>query len=140
METKKPYKITERKEKSAAYRSLVKPELADELYDQILKIVIVDKKYKDPEYSANQLAKDLNTNPRYLSAIINSRFGDNYACLVNEFRIRDAQYMLTDKRFRDLTMEEIGDMVGFANRQSFYAAFFKYRGMSPRKYRQVHKI
>ena len=32
-------------------------------------------------------------------------------------------------------MEEISDMVGFANRQSFYAAFFKINGCTPREYK-----
>ena len=126
METNtKPYKIREKAEKEAGYRGLIRAELADELYDGILTIVVAQKKYRDPDYSAKQLAEDLNTNPRYLSAVINSRFGMNYSSLVNEFRVRDAVHYLTDKRYLDKTMEEIGTMSGFSNRQSFYAAFFK---------------
>ena len=33
---KRPYNLREKKEKKAAYRSLIRPELADELYDRIL--------------------------------------------------------------------------------------------------------
>ncbi|MBQ0095469.1 MAG: AraC family transcriptional regulator [Bacteroidetes bacterium] len=134
----KPYKIREKAEKDAEYRSLIRAELADELYDKILTIIVAQKKYRDPEYSAKQLAKDLDTNPRYLSAVINSRFGMNYSNLVNEFRVRDAVHMLTDKRFLDKTMEEIGLMSGFANRQSFYAAFFKEKGEAPHQYKKRH--
>ena len=72
---KRPYNLREKKEKKAAYRSLIRPELADELYDKILNIVVVQKKYKDPDYSAKDLAKELKTNTRYLSAVVNSRFG-----------------------------------------------------------------
>ena len=32
---KHPYNLREKKEKKAAYRSLIRPELADELYDRI---------------------------------------------------------------------------------------------------------
>ncbi len=85
---KAPYNLREKKEKDAKYRSLIRPALADELYDKILKIVVAQKKYKDPDYSAKKLAKELKTNTRYLSAVINSRFGMNYCCLVNEYRIR----------------------------------------------------
>ena len=134
----KPYKIREKVEKEASYRGLIRAELADELYDGILTIVVAQKKYRDPDYSAKQLAEDLNTNPRYLSAVINSRFGMNYSSLVNEFRVRDAVHMLTDKRYLDLTMEEIGKMTGFANRQSFYAAFFKEKGEAPHQYKKRH--
>lgn len=59
---KRPYNLREKKEKNAAYRSLIRPELADELYDKILNIVVVQKKYKDPDYSAKDLAKELKTN------------------------------------------------------------------------------
>ncbi|MGX8690716.1 MAG: helix-turn-helix domain-containing protein [Bacteroidaceae bacterium] len=134
----KPYKIREKVEKEASYRGLIRAELADELYDGILTIVVAQKKYRDPDYSAKQLAEDLNTNPRYLSAVINSRFGMNYSSLVNEFRVRDAAHMLTDKRFQDMTMEEIGLKAGFANRQSFYAAFFKEKGEAPHQYKKRH--
>ena len=59
VEKKKPYNIRDRKPKEAAYRSLIRAELADELYDKILNIVVVQKKYKDPNYSAKELAKEL---------------------------------------------------------------------------------
>ena len=67
--------------------------------------------------------------------MVNIRFNQNYSSLVNEYRIKDAKYLLVDKRYMDKTMEEISTMVGFANRQSFYAAFYKIMGMTPRNYR-----
>ena len=74
---KRPYNLREKKDKKAAYRSLIRAELADELYDKILNIIVVQKKYKDPNYSAKDLARELKTNTRYLSAVVNSRFGKN---------------------------------------------------------------
>ena len=35
------YNLTEKKEKNAAYRSLVRAELVDELYEKILKVFVV---------------------------------------------------------------------------------------------------
>ena len=136
--TKLPYNLREKKEKNAAYRSLIRPELADELYDKIINIVVVQKKYRDPDYSAKMLAKELETNTRYLSAVINSRFGMNYSCLLNEYRIREALHLLTDKRYATKNIEDISTMVGFANRQSFYAAFYKIMGETPNGYRKKH--
>ena len=136
--TKLPYNLREKKEKNAAYRSLIRPELADELYDKIINIVVVQKKYRDPDYSAKMLAKELETNTRYLSAVINSRFGMNYSCLLNEYRIREALHLLTDKRYAAKNIEDISTVVGFANRQSFYAAFYKIMGETPNGYRKKH--
>lgn len=133
---REPYNLKERKIKNAAYRDMIRAELADELYDKIMNIIVLQKKYKDPNYSAKDLAKELKTNTRYLSAVINSRFGMNYSCLVNEYRIKDAQHLLVDKRYADKNVEEISAMVGFANRQSFYAAFYKNVGVTPNAYRK----
>lgn len=61
------YNITEKKEKEAAYRSLVSPRLMDEMKEKILNIIVMQKKYKDKDYSAKKLAEDLGTNTRYIS-------------------------------------------------------------------------
>lgn len=133
---KTPYNIREKKDKNVAYRTLIRAELADELYDKILDIIVVQKKYRDPDYSAQDLAKELKTNTRYISAVVNSRFGMNYSSLLNEYRIKDALHLLVDKRYKDKNIEEISAMVGFANRQSFYAAFYKNMGETPNGYRK----
>ncbi len=129
------YNITEKKEKAAVYRSLVNPKLMDELKEKIFDIVIASKKFKDKNYSAKRLAEDLGTNTRYISAVVNVRFCMNYTSFINKYRIEEAMSLLRDKRYLDLNMEDISDMVGFANRQSFYASFYKMNNMTPREYR-----
>ena len=133
-----PYNIREKKEKNAAYRSLIRAELADELYDKILNIVVIEKRYRDKDFSAKQLAQELGTNTRYISAVINSRFNTNFSCLVNEYRIKEALHRMSDKRYNNMTIEEIGLSVGFANRQSFYASFFRLMNETPNSYRKKH--
>lgn len=132
------YNLTEKKEKDPKYRTLIKAELVDELSDKIMQKMIVEKKFRDPDYSARQLAEDLGTNTRYISAVVSLRFQQNYASLVNEYRIREACYLLVDKRYMDKTLEEIAYQVGFTNRQSFYAAFYKQMHITPREYRVAH--
>jgi len=132
------YNVTERKERDATYRQLVSPALMDELKEKILDLVVMQKKYKDKNYSAKKLATDLGTNTRYVSAVVNVRFHMNYTSFVNKYRIEEAMSILTDKRYQDLRIEEVSDMVGFANRQSFYASFYKLMGITPREYRQQH--
>jgi AraC-like DNA-binding protein len=60
----------------------------------------------------------------------------NYSCLLNEYRVNDAKYLLADKRDANKRVEEISTMVGFSNRQSFYAAFYKNVGETPNDYRR----
>ena len=132
------YNIIEKKEKEAHYRTLVSPRVMDTLSDKILDIIVMQKKYKDKDYSAKKLALDLGTNTRYISAVVNVRFHMNYTSFVNKFRIEEAMTILVDRRYQDLRMEEVSDMVGFANRQSFYASFYKINGITPREYKLRH--
>lgn len=126
--------------KEAAYRSLVNPKLMSELKVKIVKVLLKKKKYKDKNYSAKLLAEELNTNTRYISAVVNVCFNMNYTSLVNKYRVEDAKKLLVSKRYRNLKMEEISDMVGFSNRQSFYASFYKFTGITPRKYRNDNAV
>lgn len=132
------YNLSERKEREANYRDLVSPALMDDLKERILDLVVMQKKYKDKNYSAKRLAADLGTNTRYVSAVVNVRFHMNYTSFVNKYRIEEAMSILTDKRYQKLRMEEVSDMVGFCNRQSFYASFYKFTGITPREYRLQH--
>jgi len=134
------YNIKEKKEKEAAYRALVSPKVMDELKEKILNIILIQKKYKDKNYSAAKLAEDLGTNTRYISAVVNVRFHMNYTSLVNKYRIEEAMALLVDRRYKDLNMEDISDMVGFSNRQSFYASFYKINGCTPRAYKVSHMV
>ena len=132
------YNITEKKEKKATYRMLVSAPLMDELKEKILNIILIEKKFKDKNYSAKRLAEDLGTNTRYVSAVVNVKFHMNYTSFVNKYRIEEAMAMLIDQRYQDLSMEEISDMVGFSNRQSFYASFYRITGTTPRDFKQSH--
>lgn len=129
------YNLTEPREKDAYYRNLVNPRLMDELKEKILNVIMMQKKYKDKNYSAKRLAEDLGTNTRYISAVVNVRFHMNYTSFVNKYRIEEALSILVDKRYRNMRIEDVSDMVGFANRQSFYASFYKIVGVTPSEYR-----
>ncbi len=129
----------DRKVKNAAYRNQIHADVADQLYEKILHKMVVEKKYRDKSYNAQVLAKELETNARCISAVVNLRFNMNYSCLVNEYRIREAQFLLVDRRYADLTIEKISSMVGFSNRQSFYAAFYRFIGTTPNEYRMQNR-
>ena len=134
------YNITAKKEKEAHYRSLVNPKLMDEMKEKINRIIVMEKKYLDKDYSAKKLAEDLGTNTRYISAVVNVRFHMNYTSFINKFRIEEAMAILVDRRYQKLRMEEVSDMVGFSNRQSFYASFYRITGTTPREFKQSHYI
>ncbi len=126
--------IQEKKE--AYYRKMVRPRLMEELKDKILEKLLVQKKFRQQGYTARKLAEELQTNVRYISAVIRAQFHTNYTTLVNKYRVEEAMRLLNDPRYNHLKVEEIGDMVGFVHRQTYHAAFQKFVGKTPRDYRQ----
>ena len=122
--------------KEAAYRTLINPKQISRLKVKIVNIIQKKKKYKDKEYSAKRLAEELETNTRYISAAVKIGFDMNYSSFVNKCRIDAAIALLKDKRNKRLKMEDVGDIVGFSNRQSFYAAFYKFTGLTPKQFKQ----
>lgn len=51
------YNITEKREKEAAYQTLISPGLMDDLKEKILDIILIQKKYKDKDYSAKKTCR-----------------------------------------------------------------------------------
>ena len=134
------YNITERKKKEASYIGALSTSLVEEIYEKILLKFVVEKKYRDPEYTAAKLAEEIGCNARYISAVVHLRYRDNFSQLINAFRIKEAMYMITDRHFADLKMEDVAKATGFANRQCFYSAFFRKNGMTPLEYRAQNAI
>ena len=134
------YNITEKKEKAKtlSYRNSVTPEFVEDMARKIVSKLMIERKYRDPDYSAKRLADDIGVNSRHISAVINLRFQQNYSQMVGEMRIQEARYMLQDSSFNQMTMEDIAVNTGFSTRQSFYATFFRLTGMTPREYRQTY--
>lgn len=132
------YNIKEKEEKKANYRSFMNPNVKDELQEKIRVKIIIEEKYKDKDYSAKRLAEDLGTNVRYISAVCAERFYMSYCELVNYYRVNEAMTMLVDRRYTKMRVEDISEMVGFSNRQSFYVAFYRLHGVTPRQYKMQY--
>ena len=131
------YNITEKPEKAkkALYRSSITPTFVEEVAKRIITRLMIEQKYRDPNYSAKELAQDIGVNMRHISAVVNQRFQQNYSGLVAKMRIYEAKYMLQDRSFDNMTVEDIATKVGFTTRQSFYATFYKLCGITPKEYR-----
>ena len=84
------YNITEKKKKEATYISALSTALVEEIYEKILLKFVIEKKYRDPEYTAAKMAEEIGCNARYISAVVHLRYRDNFSQLINEFRIKEA--------------------------------------------------
>ena len=121
-----------------AYRSRLKAERSDELFVEIMTSLTQQKLYRDPTFTAKKLATILHTNTRYISSAIANNTAGNYNTLINTLRLRDACAMLRSRRFLHHSIEEIGLLAGFANRQSFYKCFVTTMATTPNAYRMQY--
>lgn len=123
--------------KVPVYLTKIAPDTFDKLKEQILHTLVVEKKYRDRTFTAKKLAALLHTNTRYISIVLSVRYHLNYARFVNRLRVEEAMALLQDKRYASMNVEDISDMVGFSNRQSFYRAFCMFTGKTPRQYQEA---
>lgn len=129
----------DKKLKSHNYYVRHSPEFVERIYDMIMQKMVIEKKYRDPDYTADMLAKDVGVNRRCLAAVINNRYRDNFSQMVNDLRVREVQYMLSDPHFHKMSITEISHSVGFLTRQSFLQAFYSRTGITAREYRRKYK-
>ncbi|UEQ78771.1 helix-turn-helix domain-containing protein [Chryseobacterium arthrosphaerae] len=75
------------------------------------------------------LAKKIKTNSRYLSEIINTYKGKNFATYLNDLRIDYAiNRLVNDRKFRSYKLPFIAEELGYNNEQAFTLAFKKRTG------------
>lgn len=77
----------------------------------------------------SSLSKQIKTNSSYLSDIINSYKGKNFATYLNDLRIDYAiDKLLKDKKFRSYKLTVVAEELGYNNEQAFATAFKKKTG------------
>lgn len=91
--------------------------------------------FLDKQLRLATLAKQLDTNTRYLSSIINSAKGKTFNNYINSLRI---QYILNkldnDPKFLTYKISYLADESGFASQSSFTTAFKDFTGSTPSAY------
>lgn len=89
-------------------------------------------------FSVDRLAELAGLKTRYVSSVISSMTGKNFASLLGEYRVKEACRMLDNPRaYGNLTIEAISNKVGFKSRTSLRTAFKKVTGMTPSMYQQA---
>ncbi|WP_156169039.1 helix-turn-helix domain-containing protein [Kordia jejudonensis] len=114
---------------------VVSLDIDENLIDEILeKLEIFKQKeaYLTNQISLKDVAKKLDTNSKYLSKIINSYKGKNFATYINDLRI---DYFINkiqkDSTYRKYTIRAIAEEIGFSNPEGFSRAFQKKTGLKP---------
>ncbi|MFC3770141.1 helix-turn-helix domain-containing protein [Paenibacillus sp. GCM10012303] len=87
------------------------------------------------DISLTTLADHFKLNPKYLSRYFKDQTGVNFVQYVNRLRIEHAKQLLLKEK--NLHIDEIGEKVGYLNKNTFITTFKKHEGMTPGKFREI---
>jgi len=100
---------------------------------KVIKDYLVESKfYKRKDATLKNLSSELKIPSNYLSQSINSQLNINFNQLINEYRIKDSKKMLIDPSLSHLNIEGIAYELGYKSKSTFYAAFKKHTGVTPK--------
>ena len=104
------------------------------------KLVLQEKKFKEPNTNLGAIAKHLKTNTSYLSESLNSYYGKNFNKIINEYRIIESLNFFHDTTANIYTVEYVANSVGFKSTSAFYTSFKDFTGVTPGTYLKQVKI
>jgi len=105
------------------------------VYDKLLVVLEKDKIFKNPYLSIADVAEAVKSNEKYVSAATATYGKMNFSNFINFYRINEARQLIYDGRYSNLN--EIMQACGFNSRTTFYTAFQKHTGMSPRQFKSM---
>jgi AraC-like DNA-binding protein len=110
------------------------PEQLSEWKIRVEQLILHEGLYKNPELTLTSLAKKLNTNPSFLSKVINSGFGINFNDFINRYRVQEVKALLSDSANANITIMSLAYDAGFNSKATFNRAFKKFTGKNPRDF------
>ncbi|HMQ34112.1 MAG TPA: response regulator [Chloroflexaceae bacterium] len=89
--------------------------------------------HQSPEISLNAVAEAVNLSPSHLAHLLRERAGMSYKQQLTALRMDAARRLL---RTTNLTVNAVGEAVGYQNATNFYRLFQRETGMTPAEYRR----
>lgn len=93
----------------------------------------LEQNYTNKNMSVSLACAELGVSERYLQSVIRDKTGDTFAVYLEKLRVKKAVDLLLNT---DRSNEQIADEVGFVTVSTFYRAFNRRMGMSPKAFRE----
>ena len=94
----------------------------------------LEKPFQESELSLADLAHRLNTQPNYLSQVINEREGKTFYDYINTLRIEEFKRLAASQESKKYTLLALAEQCGFNSKSSFNRYFKKVTGQSPSEF------
>lgn len=105
------------------------------IFDRLLHTLEKEKIYTHPTLSLSETAEKVNSNDKYVSAAISEYANMNYSNFINFYRINEAKRLIYENGHFNLN--DVMYACGFNSRTTFYNAFKKHTGMSPKQFKEI---
>ncbi|MCE7994743.1 MAG: AraC family transcriptional regulator [Roseivirga sp.] len=132
------FKDLQKKEKKYANSSLTEP-ASRAIWEELRGVMLEEKPYRNSEYRLNDLALRLDQSVHHVSQVINECEGASFSDLINRYRIKEAQNLLTSDRAKQITILAIALEAGFNSKTAFYNTFKKETGQTPSQFMRTRK-
>lgn len=93
-----------------------------------------EQPYLNSNFSLHTIVEALNYNRSIVSKAINSVLGQSFSDLVNHYRVEHFLDLTATEDLEQFTLLAIAEKAGFGNKVSFYKAFKKNKGTTPKAY------
>jgi AraC-like DNA-binding protein len=90
--------------------------------------------FTNPILNLRTLALELDRKEKELSRLINECGKVNFYQFINEYRIEKFKQLVQSSKFQQFSILGLASEAGFSSKSTFYAAFKKFEGMSPKQY------
>ncbi|WP_296146500.1 helix-turn-helix transcriptional regulator [uncultured Flavobacterium sp.] len=113
---------------------------ADNLYFQKLELLCKEQHiYTDSTLNREKVAEKLGISAGYVSQIVNTITGENFANYINQYRVEAVKEMISNSEYENYNLLTMGLESGFTSKTTFYKAFKKITGQTPNEYKNTCK-
>ena len=134
------HSIDKQEDSAPKYQSQLDQESKDRLFERIKNVMNDIAIICKPDFSLQQLAIQVGSNYKYVSQVVNERYGKSFKQVLNEQRVLEACRILNDpNQSAHLTIEAIAANLGFNSRSNFTVTFKRITGISPSDFMKMAK-
>jgi len=90
--------------------------------------------FTNPKLNLRSLSEAVGLKEKELSRLINECGKVNFYRFINEYRIEKFKQLVQSSNTRHFTLLGLATEAGFSSKSTFYAAFKKLEGMTPKQY------
>lgn len=110
-----------------------------QIFNEIKSQIQQQELFTNPKLNLRILSEALGLKEKAISRLINECGKVNFYQFINKFRIEKFKQLLQSPKANQLTFSALATEAGFSSKSTFYAAFKKLEGMTPKQYEKSIK-